>query len=262
MRDSCGQARRLFWPDAGLRPVDEETIAARRHRERCPNCQAFFGEMEIIRAAVRDAVAGEAMPIELREQIYERLAEARVLRPRRRWSAALAAAAIVAVVILGAIVLLQPHSPMTPLVPALAAEHAKAMGGDRLASSDPSEVERWLVARVAFAVHVPMFSEARLRGARICLTESGRGAVVEYAIGDRTLSYFVLPATEYPFPIGAGLTRAAESGYRMVLWRDTGLVHALVGAISQEELDRLARECIEEAMRLVRGGALGLLTPS
>ncbi|CAN5788909.1 hypothetical protein BH20GEM1_BH20GEM1_05300 [soil metagenome] len=262
MSESCGLARRMLWPDKGPRAFDGEALAARRHVELCADCRAFFEEMGALRDAVRGSLEEEVAPIEIREAMYARLAESRLQRRGRRWRAGFAAAAVLAVVLVGAVVLLRPSSPGAPLVSMLAGEHAKALGGDRLSSSDPGEVERWLAARVSFAVDVPEFTGARLTGARICLTESGRGAVVEYAIGDRTLSYFVLPATEYALPIGAGLTRAAESGYRMVLWRDTGLVHALVGAIGQEELDRLARECIEEAMRLVRGGALRLLTPS
>ena len=262
MSDSCGHARRRLWPNSGLRAADEETIAAQRHRERCRECQAFFGEMEIVRAATRAAVVDEAMPVALRDQIYARVAEARVGRSRHRWSAALAIASIVAVMIVGGVTLLSQRSPVTPLIPVLAAEHAKAVGGDRLSSSDRREVEDWLSARVAFAVHVPEFSGARLSGARICLTEGGRGAVIEYAVGERTLSYFVLPAAPGAPPAGTGLMAAAESGYRMVLWRDTGLVHALVGALSDEELNRLARECIEQALLLARGGTLGLFTPS
>ncbi|MBA3585482.1 MAG: hypothetical protein H0W36_13340 [Gemmatimonadetes bacterium] len=260
MRDSCGHARRLLWPDAGPRPADEETIAARRHADGCANCGAFFAEMEAVREAVRGVLGAEAAPIEIREAVYGRLAEPQREHRGRRWSAGIAAAAILVVLVAGA-VFLRPRSPVTPLVSVVAAEHAKAVGGDRLSSSDRGEVERWLAARVAFAVHVPEFSDARLTGARICLTENGRGAVVEYAVGDRSLSYFVLPSSPDALPIGAGLTRAAESGYRMVLWRDTGLVHALVGALSHEQLDRLARECIEQVLRLARS-PLALFTTS
>jgi anti-sigma factor RsiW len=262
MSDSCGRARRFLWPDAGPRPADEETIAARRHAEGCTECRTFFEQMEVAHVAVRAALAAEVTPIELREEIYARLAEARLARRSRRWSAPLVAAAVVCVLLLGAVVFLRPRSPMGSLVSVIAAEHAKVVGGDRVSSSDRGEIERWLAARVAFAVHVPEFTDARLTGARICLTEAGRGAVVEYAIGDRTLSYFILPSPPNALPIGAGLTHAAQSGYRMVVWRDTGLVHALVGALSHEHLDRLARECIEQALRLVREVTFGLFTTS
>jgi anti-sigma factor RsiW len=260
MSESCGHARRLLWPDTGPRPADEETIAARRHAEACADCRAFFHEMDVARRAVHASMAGEATPIELREAIYARLAEARLARRGRHWSRIVVAAAIAGVLILGSSLFLRPTSTLAPLVSVMAAEHAKAVGGDRLSSSDRAEVERWLAARVAFAVHVPEFSDARLSGARICLTEQGRGAIVEYAVGDRTLSYFVLPSPSGELPIGDGLTHAAESGYRIVVWRDTGLVHALVGALSHDQLDRLARECIEQAMRLARHFALELFS--
>ena len=262
MSESCGQARRILWPESGLRPLDDEAADARRHAQDCAGCRAFFEEMGGLRDAVRASLAGGDMPVELREAIYERLAEARVERPRRRWGRALAVAAVLAAVLVAAVLMFPSGSPVGSLASTLAAEHAKAMGGDRLASSDPAEVERWLAARVPFAVFVPEFTGARLDGARICLTESGRGAVVEYVVGDRRLSYFILPAPSGALPQPRELVQVAESGYRMVLWRDSGLVHGLVGALSDEQLARLAHECMEQAMRLARRAGLGLLTAS
>jgi anti-sigma factor RsiW len=262
MSNSCGHARRFLWPDAGPRPADEDTLAARRHADTCSECRTFFAQMQAAKTAVRASVASDVTPIELREEIYARLAEARQVRRSRRWSGPLLAAAVAVVLLLGAMLLFRPDSPTGSLVSVIAAEHAKAVGGDRVSSSDRSEIERWLAARVAFAVHVPVFTGARLTGARICLTEEGRGAVVEYAVGDRSLSYFVLPSPSDAPPTRAGLTHAAESGYRIVVWRDTGLVHALVGALSHEQLDRLAKECIEQALRLAQIITSGSLTTS
>jgi anti-sigma factor RsiW len=257
MSDSCGRARRFLWPDAGPRPADEETLAARRHADTCSECRTFFAQMQAAKTAVRATAAGDVTPIELREEIYASLAEARQVRRSRRWSGPLLAVAVAVVLLLGAVLYLRPDSPMGSLVSTISAEHAKAVGGDRVLSSDRGEIERWLAARVAFAVRVPVFTGARLTGARICLTEEGRGAIVEYVVGDRSVSYFVLPSPSGAPPTRAGLTHAAESGYRIVVWRDTGLVHALVGALSHEQLDRLAKECIEQALRLAQTIASG-----
>lgn len=260
MSDSCGRARRFLWPDAGPRPADEKTLAARRHADTCSECRAFFAQMQAARTAVRATASSDVTPIELREEIYARLAEARQVRRSRRWSGSLLGVAVAVVLLLGAVLLLRPDSPRGSLMSVIAAEHAKAVGGDRLSSSDRGEIESWLAARVAFAVHVPVFTGARLTGARICLTEKGRGAVVEYIVGDRALSYFVLPPPPDAPPTTDGLTRAAESGYRIVVWHDMGLVHALVGALSHEQLDRLAKECIEQALRLAQTIAAGTFT--
>jgi len=260
--DSCGRARRFLWPDAGPRPADKETLAARRHADSCSECRTFFAQMQAAQTAVRATAASDVTPIELREEIYARLAEARHVRRSQRWSGPLLAAAVAVVLLLGAVLLLRPDSPMGSLVSGIAAEHAKAVGGDRLSSSDRGEIERWLTARVAFAVHVPTFSGARLTGARICLTENGRGAVIEYAVRDHSLSYFVLPSQPHVPPMGTGLTHAVESGYRLVVWRDTDLVHALVGAFSHEQLERLAKECIEQSLRLARNFTFERLTTS
>lgn len=262
MSESCGRARRLLWPDKGPRSVDKETVAARRHMKGCADCRVFFGEMGTLSDAVRDSLGAEAAPIEIREAVYAHLAETRLEQRGRRWRAGLAAAAVLAVVFVGAVVLLRQSSPVVPLVSLVAGEHAKAVGGDRLASSDRGEVERWLAARVAFAVHVPVLSEARLTGARVCLTERGRGAIVEYAFRDRTMSYFVLPAPKEQLPVDDGVMIAAESGYRVALWRHTGLLHAMVGALSEDDLMRLAHECIDQTLRLARHVTFGLFTTS
>ncbi|MFN2421942.1 MAG: hypothetical protein ABR527_11330 [Gemmatimonadota bacterium] len=217
--------------------------------------------MSAFRDAVRGSLGVEAAPMEIREAVYARLAEARLEQRGRRWRAGFAAAAVLALVLVGAVLVLRPRAPTAPLVSLVAAEHANALGGDRLSSSDRGEVEGWLAARVGFAVHVPELSEARLTGARICLTPGGRGAMVEYAVGNRTLSYFILPSQPNALAIGPGLTRAAENGYRIVLWRDAGVVHVMVGALSHEQLDRLAHECIEQALRLAHA-TLGLFTSS
>jgi anti-sigma factor RsiW len=242
--------------------VDEETLAARLHAENCSECQTFFAQMQAARSAVRTAAVNEAMPIEVREEIYARLAEARHVPRSQRWGGPLLGVAVAVILLLGAVLLLRPDRRMGSLVSVIATEHAKAVGGDRLSSSDRGEIERWLAARVAFAVHVPVFTGARLTGARICPTEEGRGAVVEYRVGDRSLSYFVLPSPPDAPPTHSGLTHAAESGYRIVVWRDTGLVHALVGALSHEQLDRLAKECIEQALRLAQTITSGSWTTS
>lgn len=262
MTDACGHARRVVWPNAGPRSADEANVAAQRHVESCQDCQAFFDEMAALRGTLRASIKDEATPLWLREEIYSRLAEARLARPSRsyrRWSVTLVAALIAAVLIVGAGVLLQRRPPGASVASVVAMEHARGVGGDRLSSTDRDEVERWLAARVEFAVHVPTFSDARLTGARISATEGGRGAIIEYAVGERTLSYFVLPSSDDQ-RLGTGITRAAESGYRMVLWQDSGLVHVLVGAFSHEHLGRFAKECIEQATRLAR--ARGLLTLS
>ena len=254
MSESCGRARGLLWPDKGPRAVDEETVAAQRHLEGCADCRAFFEEMDSLRGAVRSSLGRVTAPIHVREAVYARLADARFERRSRRWSVGLGAAAILALALVGSLVFLPPHTPEIRLVSLMAAEHAKALGGDYLSSSDSDEVERWLAARVAFAVHVPELSGARLTGARICLTRDGRGVIVEYAAGDRALSYFVLPAPRESPAIESEPTHAAEDGYRIVLWQDAGLVHAMVGALEEEDLERLARECIDQAKRLARLG--------
>ena len=42
---------------------------------------------------------------------------------------------------------------------------------------------------------------------------------------------------------------AHSAGYRAVMWSEMGLMHAMVGALPQPTLERLARDCIKQASR-------------
>jgi len=44
-------------------------------------------------------------------------------------------------------------------------------------------------------------------------------------------------------------TYAQAAGYRAVMWSEVGLMHAMVGALPQPTLERLARDCIKQAGR-------------
>ena len=195
MTSSCGRARRILWPESGPRSVDPDVAAARRHADECASCRAFFAEMAAMRDAVGPSIPRDEMPVALRETLFDRLAEARETRTGARWRWTLAAVAIVVFALAGFLVTRSDRS-VEFLASAVVGEHASAVGGDRLASTDPIAVERWLASRLPFGVHVPVFREARLDGARICHSQLGRCAVVEYAIGERRLSYFVLPAPD------------------------------------------------------------------
>jgi anti-sigma factor RsiW len=132
------------------------------------------------------------------------------------------------------------------LAAALAQSHAASVGGDRVESSDPAAVERWISVRLPFAVYVPAFREARLSGARIDVSERGRGAVIEYQIGNTLTSYFVLPEGSKSDKSPGRLLHAHAAGYRAVIWRDAGLLHAMVGAVPTQTLEVLARECMKQ----------------
>jgi hypothetical protein len=131
---------------------------------------------------------------------------------------------------------------------ALADDHMRAIGGDGLASADTAAVAEWLRARLPFAVHVPVIPDLELRGARLCLMDGRRGAVVEYrfATGE-PVSYYVVPAPEgRPVAAGTDVRRASRAGYHVVGWTEPGLQHALVANLPESRLVELARLCMKE----------------
>jgi anti-sigma factor RsiW len=257
---ACGSARRALWPDSGPRRADARVAAARRHVEGCGECRAFFAEMEQLRMAVKAAATEPIAPPSVHERVFARraTASAAVKLRRRTWMLASAAAVVAVIAVLAARSLVKNGA--AELAAVLAQSHAASLGGDRIASSDPGRIEQWISARLTFAVYVPVFPSARLAGARIDVSERGRGAAIEYQIGDKVVSYFVLPERAEVDASPDRLLHAHASGYRAVIWTDAGLLHAMVGAVPSVTLETLARECVKQMRQGGRQVAVGTST--
>lgn len=258
VRMTCGRARRLLWPDGGPRAASCEVIEAQEHVMGCDSCREFFREMRMLGEAIRTAAPREEAPAEVRRRVFSALARARAGVPLsrvRHWRQPWLAAAAVLLLALGGaltvdrLVRQERDDPISTIVE----DHARVLSAGRIDSTDPVEVTRWLAARVHFALHVPALPDARLVGARLCVVDGRRGAVVEYEVGDVRVSYFIVPdasqaaeGDEAPEFHGA-----ARSGYRLVWWREPGLVHAIVGNIPASTLLNLAKACVKQARRAV-----------
>lgn len=255
---TCGRARRLLWPDTGPREATGEIIAAREHVSGCALCRRFLEDMQRVSGRIRDAMPRPEAPVEVRDRLFKVVARARtdqVIRGatrRQRWWAAGA----VATLLLGGAWLgyeLRDGSGDSPeeALAALADDHVRSTRSSGFTSSDSLEVVGWLKDRLPFAVQVPIFPEAQLKGARLFLAGRRSGAVVDYAIAGRSLSYYV-------FPTGAGeaagppldVQVASRAGYRIALWQDAGLTHALVAGLPGPKLVELARYCMHQMMAL------------
>jgi anti-sigma factor RsiW len=163
---------------------------------------------------------------------------------RLAWTIGGAAAVLAAIAVIGVRSFIDRET--SELAVALGQSHAASVGGDRVATSDQAAVERWIAARLPFAVYVPVFRGARLTGARIDVSERGRGAVIEYEVGHTLTSYFVLLEKTKSNKGPSRLLHAHASGYRAVIWTDAGLLHAMVGAVPTQTLEVLARECMRQ----------------
>ncbi|MEX1185286.1 MAG: hypothetical protein WEA80_01685 [Gemmatimonadaceae bacterium] len=246
MSSECGAARLLLLDRSAVRRVDERRLAAERHAETCPRCRMFIRECEATATLLKETLS-VAPPVEFRDKLFGAVAAARTGVPASRRVPYVAAAVIVAssVGLLFGYGLTSRRGPDN-MIASIVADHAITGADDRLESSDASEVEAWLAARVAHAVMVPVLSGGRVVGARICITPQGRGAVVEYEIDGRRVSYFILAA---PPGVRAddAVRLAGIKGYSIAHWRDRGLVHAFVGALPSERVRQLAQECIRQA---------------
>jgi anti-sigma factor RsiW len=121
-------------------------------------------------------------------------------------------------------------------------------------SSDSSQVAEWLSDRLPFGVEVPIFPGAELKGARLFLVNQRSGAVIEYAMRGHPLSYYVFPAPETGAPPARDVRVASRDGYRVALWEEPGVGHALVADLPTAEILALARYCMRQMLAEVAAG--------
>ncbi|MGI8618776.1 MAG: hypothetical protein ACR2L6_06760 [Gemmatimonadaceae bacterium] len=246
MSSDCGTARRVLLDRSAVRRLDERRLSAERHAGQCPRCRSFISESEA-GAALLKASLSVPPPDAVRERLFEAVAAARTGAPAARWLPYLAAAVTAAAI--GGLLLgynLTSRPGYGTVIASIVSDHAIAASDDRIESGDAVEIEAWLAARVAHAVMVPALAGGRVVGARICVTPQGRGAVVEYEIDGRRVSYFILVAPS------EGRTDevvrvAGIKGYSIAHWRDRGLIRAFVGALPAARIKELAQECIHLA---------------
>ena len=259
---SCGRARRLLWPDAGPREATAEIVAAREHAGQCEQCRRFLEDMRRLGDGIREAAPRPPAPMEVRDRLFRSIAVARtegaagtegagrtVGQWHRRVGAGLAAALLIAGAWLGWRAATDAPPPQRDALAAIAEDHLQAQRSAGLVSSDSVEVAGWLRERLAFGVEVPLFPGGRLTGARLLLVGGESGAVVEYAIAGRPLSYYILPGGRNEAASTPRRVRvASRAGYRIASWADGGLTHALVAGLPGPKLVELAHYCIEQMM--------------
>lgn len=254
MTVTCGRARRLLWPDTGPREAIAEVVASREHSAECEACQGFLDDMRRIPERIRRDAPRPTAPAEVRDRLFKAIAQARmahgasapVTRPRRRLVPGMAAALIVGLGWLGYLAVRGGSPDGNDALDSIVEDRLRSQKGAGLASSDSFQVAQWLAGRLPFAIQVPIFPEARLTGARLLVYNRQAGAVVEYLVQSRVLTYYVLSGG------GGGFARqvqlASRDGYRVASWHDAGLTHALVGTLPGPKLVEFARYCMHQMM--------------
>ncbi len=253
---TCGQARRLLWPDAGPREATAEVVAAREHLSRCELCRRFLEDMRRLSERIGNAAPRPEAPVGMRDRLFKAIARARVAgaarratRGHRRWAAGVVATLLVGGAWLGLRLTRERPTWSGDALGAIAEDHLRSQQSGGLRSSDSLEVARWLADRLPFSVDVPIFPEARLEGARLLLVNRQAGAAVDYTIAGRSLAYYVFAIPDTDRAAESREVRlAARAGYRMAAWDDVGLTHVLVAGLPEAKLIELARYCMQQMM--------------
>jgi anti-sigma factor RsiW len=265
---SCGRARRLLWPETGPREATTDVVEAREHVRGCERCRRFFEDMRRMGERLRAAAPRPHAPVEVRDRLFKAIARARtgasalrVETPwRRRVGLGLVATVLLAGTWLGYVATHRTVAPPSDAFSAIVEDHLRSQTSHGIVAGDSLEVAQWLGDRLPFAVQVPIFPEAQLKGARTLLVDRQLGAVVVYAINGQSLSYYVLPARgSHPAAPPRAIRLTSRSGYHVATWEDAGLTHALVAGLPEPKLLALARYCIHQMMAGLRrdGRAMG-----
>jgi anti-sigma factor RsiW len=229
-------------------------MAAREHAGQCPDCRRFLEDMRRLGDGIGQAVPRPPAPMEVRDRLFRSIARARTEGTGRtpgHWRRRFGAGLAVTLLLGGGWLGWQSYSGLQTVRPdalgALVEDHLRAERSAGLISSDSADVVRWLRERLPFGVEVPLFPGARLTGARLLLVGGQSGAVVEYAIAGRPLSYYILPGGGTRTVVEPRQVRiSSRAGYRIASWEDAGLTHAIIAGLPAPKLIELAHYCIEQ----------------
>jgi hypothetical protein len=239
-----------MWPGAGPRETTGMVQDAQAHLAACAACRRFVDDMVWVADRIHSTVSVAEAPLDVRNRLFEAVATARVapIRSVRIHQRLLMGLAATAVMVLGGWLgweFLKEKQDVAAIA-AFVDDHIATTVRESLRTGDSSVVAQWLDDRVGMELRFPVFPGAELKGARVSLISGQRGAVIEYALNGRSLSYFMVPWPQQ------GLSRelqfATRAGYRVVAWHDAGITHALVGGFPESELAELARYCMHVMM--------------
>lgn len=242
----CSEARRVLYPN----PAQAETTIARaealEHLDSCAACAEEMRRGEAWGAILRERLPHEEAPEALRDSLHRMATdETPAMRPGRRLTRRALPAAIAAGAA-GAWWLLHPRSD--GFFRQVCEDHAKYLAGQsEISSADPAAIEAWFQDQTGFAVHVPRFEQASLRGGRLCFLRGKRAALVFYRRRERPVSLFQFTAEEVDLRElersvidGAPIWRGSFQGFNVTAFEQRGMIYALVSDLRESELLQLA----------------------
>lgn len=266
----CGVARKLLYSSQVLHgdrlaPVETESKDARLHLEQCAACQQFFVAEKSLSALLRQHAPGEAASSTLRERVLSRIAEEqeKARRPARwsfirrqsairRRSAILVLAVFLLVgLIFAGLWLRSRHTQESEqLASILVDDHARYQSATtEVTSSEPEVINAWFRDRVGFSVQPPRLADSSLVGGRLCNLRGHPAALVVYRKPQNMISLFVLDGRNIELPREHLIALeerpcfvATERGYNVVMWKERGLLYALVSDLRSADLLQLSTQ--------------------
>jgi anti-sigma factor (TIGR02949 family) len=230
--------------------LDDDRAVVRAHLASCTACRARMDATQGVKAALRAAAAAqEDLPAGLEDRVRAEIraeSSRHTARNTALFVSALSAAAALAWVLAPAPAVEAAFAPDEPMLASLVERHALDVPVD-VASPDPARVSSFLSARVGEHVDVPRLDDAGygLEGARVVDVADGRGAQLVYrgGLGER-LTLMVMPdhsgALRKKLLGVRAVTSIERAGHRLKVWHARSGVHALVGQLPSERLDRVA----------------------
>ncbi len=260
----CGIARKLLYSSQVLHGdklalVETETKDARLHLEQCAACRQFFAAEKELSEVLRKRGSRETASSTLREQVLGRIAEEqeKAKRPARwrfvrRRSAILGLLVLLLAGMLFAGLWLRSYyaQESEQLVSILAEDHTRYQSATtEVTSSEPEVINAWFRDRVRFSVQPPRLPDSSLIGGRLCNLRGHPAALISYRKPQSMISLFVLDGGDIELPkehLVALDERpcfvATERGYNVVMWKERGLLYALVSDIRSAELLQLSTQ--------------------
>jgi len=233
-----------------------EIAEAKAHLRGCMRCKAFFERERGIKNLLSAKAPIIKAPESLRKRVFREIEKpsspikfANMFRYSRKATYTATVSVIVIVLLVLALYVDENDEPLQ-IVNEIAKHHINYLQSPNLidiSSSEAKEVESWFRYKVDFIVKVPELSGTKLIGGRLCSIFQKRAAVLVYKDQSQALSLFVIDQPNLDISTmdtididGKKLCRGSRKGVNLVLWKDRGLVYALVSGMREMELLRLA----------------------
>jgi anti-sigma factor (TIGR02949 family) len=249
MKPNCQRICDLLAQYADGTLSDAERAEVQRHLDACPPCQAIAGKecgaRQLLRACA-ERLRAEPVPPGLRSRCQALSCGSQVGHPWFRRAVKFAIAALL-IIFTGSLVSIVTRQSDALLAAQLTADHMKCFGlfrPDPGTTMDAAQVERMLMERFGFDVHVPPSSDAgavELVNARRCLYADGRIPHLMYEANGQDMSLFILEGeSREPAELTA-------FGHHTRIWSRGGNTYVLITPAADNSVAAAARYVAEQA---------------